>query len=56
MGVRWRIPVEEQPVQGYRHTCGAVHGGGRILFQDTPDARKIVFVYAGLRLSPDMSR
>ena len=35
VGVRWRIPPEEQPLQGYQDTRGAVHGGGRILFQDT---------------------
>ena len=35
MGVRRRIPVEEQPLQGRKDTRGAVHGGGRILLQDT---------------------
>ena len=35
MGVRWRIPVEEQPLQGRENTRGAVHGGGRIRLQDT---------------------
>ena len=27
--------LKKQPVQGHRHTCGAVHGGRRLLFQDT---------------------
>ena len=35
MGVRWRVPVEEQPLQGRKDTRGAVHGGGRLLPQDT---------------------
>ena len=35
VGVRWRIPTEEQPLQGHQDTRGAVHGGGRLLLQDT---------------------
>ena len=35
MGVRRRISVEEQPLQGRKDTRGAVHGGGRIRLQDT---------------------
>ena len=47
MGVRWRISAEEQPLQGHQDTRGAVHGGGRLLLQDTFRCPKIVFVYAG---------
>ena len=35
VAVRWRIPPEEQSLQGYQDTRGAVHGGGWILLQDT---------------------
>lgn len=47
MGVRRRVPVEEQPLQGREDTRGAVHGGGGYYFKILSDARKIVFVYAG---------
>ena len=43
----WRIPVEEQSLQGHQDTRGAVHGGGGYYFKILSDARKIVFVYAG---------
>ena len=47
VGVRWRIPPEEQSLQGHQDTRGAVHGGGGYYFKILSDARKIVFAYAG---------
>ena len=35
VGVRRRIPPEKQPLQGRQNPRGAVHGGGRLLLQDT---------------------
>ncbi len=43
VGVRWRIPVEEQSLQGHQDTRGAVHGGGRLLLQDTVGRPKDCF-------------
>jgi len=48
VGVRWRIPVEEQPLQGREDTPVAQFTAeGGYYFKILSDARKIVFVYAG---------
>src|SRR5574344_744143 len=35
VGVRWRIPAEEQALQGEEDTRGAVYGGGWLLSEST---------------------
>ncbi len=47
MGVRWRIPVEEQPYKDTKIPVAQFTAEGGYYFKILSDARKIVFVYAG---------